>query len=144
MKAKVLALLPVLSAAGLAAHDLWQKNHSLLRNYPVIGHARYAIETIGPELRQYVVASNDEERPFSRHQRAWIYASAKGENNYVGFGTDNNVEDEEGYPIIKHRTFSLTPPSAAPHTGDHVDLPSAKLLGGATRAGPGVSPGVGP
>lgn len=125
-----LAAVPAVAAAGVAAHDLLQKKHSLLRNYPVIGHARYAIETIGPEMRQYVVASNDEERPFSRAQRSWIYASAKGENNYVGFGTDNNVEEEEGYPIIKQRTFSIMPPPADPHHGDHVRLPSAKILGG--------------
>jgi hypothetical protein len=39
-----------------------------------------------------VVAGNDEERPFSRDQRRWVYASAKLENNYFGFGTDNDVE----------------------------------------------------
>ncbi|GAB3589222.1 FMN-binding glutamate synthase family protein [Calidifontibacter terrae] len=114
----------------MAARDLTQKDHSLLRNFPLLGHARYLLETMGPELRQYIVASNDEERPFSRHQRAWIYASAKGENNYVGFGTDNNVEDDEGYPVIKQRTFSLMPPPADPHHGDTVRLPGAKILGG--------------
>ena len=130
MRAKTLSLLPVVGAAGLAAHDLMQKRHSLLRNFPVLGHARYAIETIGPELRQYVVAGNDEERPFSRDQRNWIYASAKAENNYVGFGTDNDIENEEGYPVVKQRTVSLSPPPAGIHQGREVVLPSAKILGG--------------
>lgn len=133
MKAKALSLIPlagVAGAAGVAAYDLLQKRHSLLRNFPIIGHARFAIETIGPEMRQYVVASNDEERPFSRHQRDWIYTSSKGLNNYVGFGTDNNVEDEEGYPAIKQRTFTANPPATAAHAGEHVLLPSAKILGG--------------
>lgn len=130
MKRSLIAAVPLMTAAGVAAHDLLQRKHSLLRNFPLIGHARYAIETIGPEMRQYVVASNDEERPFSRDQRAWIYASSKGENNYVAFGTDNNVEVDEGYSIIKHRTFSPTPPPTGAHAGDEVVLPSAKILGG--------------
>src|SRR5699024_7036551 len=91
-------------AAGLGAvvaHDLMQKKHALLRNYPVLAHARYWLEEIGPELRQYIVTSNDEERPFSRDQRSWIYASSKQQNNYAGFGTDNDVEHLPGYAIIK-------------------------------------------
>ena len=47
---------------------------------------------IGPELRQYIVTDNDEERPFSRDQRRWVYTSAKAENTYFGFGTDNDLE----------------------------------------------------
>ena len=99
---------PVIAAAvaGLAARDLLQREHALLRNFPVIGHARYLLEAIGPELRQYIVAGNDEERPFTRDQRRWVYASAKQENNYFGFGTDNDLEHTAGYPIIKHRTFA--------------------------------------
>jgi glutamate synthase domain-containing protein 2 len=75
---------PVVSAAvaALAAHDLLQRGHTLLRNFPVVGRARYLLEAIGPELRQYIVAGNNEERPFTRDQRRWIYASAKKENNY--------------------------------------------------------------
>ena len=111
------ALLPLAGLAGLAAHDLLQRRRTLLRNYPVIGHARYAVETIGPELRQYIVAGNDEERPFTRDQRRWIYASAKGENNYFGFGTDNDVEHTDGYPIIKHRTFAMVAPRPTPRRG---------------------------
>ena len=72
---RLVAALPALGTAGVAAYDLTQKNHSLLRNFPVLGHARYAIELIGPEMRQYIVAGNDEERPFSRDQRAWISVS---------------------------------------------------------------------
>jgi hypothetical protein len=51
------------------------------------------IETIGPELRQYIVANNREELPFNRRQRSWIYASSKKENNYQGFGTDQNMQE---------------------------------------------------
>ncbi len=111
----------------VVARDLTQKQHALMRNYPVIAHFRYWLETIGPELRQYIVTSNDEERPFSRDQRSWIYASSKEENNYSGFGTDNDVEHLPGYAIVKHRTFADSlPHDHAQHTG----LPSAKVLGG--------------
>src|SRR5690349_24563187 len=104
------------SAVGaVVARDLFQRNHALLRNFPVLGHARYLIEAVGPELRQYVVAANDEERPFTRDQRRWVYASAKGENNYFGFGTDNDVEHTPGYVIIKHRTFGRAVPTSHPH-----------------------------
>ena len=95
-----------MAVGAVAVRDLTQKKHALMRNYPVIAHARYWLETIGPELRQYIVTSNDEERPFSRDQRSWIYASSKQENNYFGFGTDNDVEHTPGYAIIKHRTFA--------------------------------------
>ncbi|MCU1379087.1 MAG: ferredoxin-dependent glutamate synthase, partial [Acidimicrobiales bacterium] len=107
-----------------AAKDLTQKRHAILRNYPVLGHARFLLETIGPELRQYVVAGNDEERPFSRDQRRWVYASAKLENNYFGFGTDNDLEQSSNYVVIKHSAFPL---DAATEGGDR--LPGAKVLG---------------
>ncbi|MEV7397870.1 FMN-binding glutamate synthase family protein [Aeromicrobium sp. NPDC092404] len=111
---------------AVAVRDLTQKRHALLRNYPVVAHARYWLETIGPELRQYIVTSNDEERPFSRDQRSWIYASSKQENNYSGFGTDNDIEHLPGYAIIKHRTFA----DSLPHDhAEQVGLPSAKVLG---------------
>ena len=58
----------------VAIYDLTQKRHAILRNFPVIGHFRYLLEAIGPELRQYIVTDNDEERPFSRDQRRWVYA----------------------------------------------------------------------
>ena len=117
-----------LAVGAVAARDLIQKKHALMRNYPVIAHARYWLETIGPELRQYIVTSNDEERPFSRDQRSWIYASSKQENNYSGFGTDNDVEHLPGYAVIKHRTFA----ASLPHDhAEKVGLPSAKVLGGA-------------
>jgi len=123
--------LPLAPVAGLAAWDLLQKKHAVLRNFPVVGHARYLLEEIGPELRQYIVSGNDEERPFSRNQRRWIYASSKLENNYFGFGADNDTEFTQGYPIIKHRTFSDIAPATKVNHGEHGDvIPAAKILGG--------------
>jgi hypothetical protein len=116
--------------AAVAARDLLQREHTLLRNFPVIGHARYLLESVGPELRQYLVAGNNEERPFTRDQRRWVYASAKHENNYFGFGTDNDLEFTAGYPVINHRTFGRAVPPSTPAAAHDVRLPSAKVLGG--------------
>ncbi|HEX3308361.1 MAG TPA: FMN-binding glutamate synthase family protein, partial [Streptosporangiaceae bacterium] len=126
---RVAAAAAVSAVAGIAARDALQREHTLLRNFPLIGHARYLLETVGPELRQYLVASNNEERPFTRDQRRWVYASAKKQNNYFGFGTDNDIEYTPGYPVIKHRTFGRAIPPSSPAAGHEVDLPSAKQLG---------------
>src|SRR6476660_8771797 len=110
----------------VALHDITQKRHAILRNFPIIGHFRYWLEAIGPELRQYIVTSNDEERPFSRDQRRWVYASSKKENNYFGFGTDNDIE-RHGYIIIRHSAFPLD----APHGDNGYPVPCIRVLGGA-------------
>ena len=126
-----MAGLSAAAVGGVVAFDLTQKQHAILRNFPVIGHFRYLLETVGPELRQYIVTGNDEERPFSRDHRRWVYASSKGQNNYFGFGTDNDVERTVGYPIIKHRTFDGRGAQTAPHAQEGDPLPSAKVLGAA-------------
>ena len=130
MKSKAVLTTLAVGTLGVAARDLLQKKHALKRNFPIIANARYALERIGPELRQYIVTSNDEERPFSRDQRSWVYASSKRENNYSGFGTDNDVEHLDGYPIFKHRTFSDVAASTSVTDADRIVLPSAKVLGG--------------
>lgn len=95
----------------LVVYDLLQKKHAILHNFPIIGHFRYLLESVGPELRQYIVTSNDEERPFSRDARRWVYSSSKRENNYFGFGTDNDMETSPNYLIIRHSPFPLNEPN---------------------------------
>jgi glutamate synthase domain-containing protein 2 len=124
-----LTLLLVL-VLGMIVYDLSQKNHAILRNFPIIGHFRYWLEQIGPEVRQYLVTSNDEERPFSRDQRRWMYASSKKENRYFGFGTDNDLERTSGYLIIKHATLGYQGPIVDAHADPPPALPCAKVLGG--------------
>ncbi|MBT8254259.1 MAG: FMN-binding glutamate synthase family protein, partial [Bacteroidia bacterium] len=76
----------------VAIRDIFiQRKHTISHNYPIVGHLRYFLESIGPEMRQYFVANNREELPFNRIERGWIYASAKKENNYEGFGTDRDI-----------------------------------------------------
>ena len=120
---------------GVVIYDLTQRQHAILRTFPVVGHFRYWLEAVGPELRQYIVTDNNEERPFSRDQRRWIYASAKRQNNYFGFGSDNEMELQPNYLIIKHATFPLR----TYHPGEagfdpQFQIPCAKVLGAPRRA----------
>jgi glutamate synthase domain-containing protein 2 len=119
-----IVVLPLLALAGLAMYDLVQSRYAILRNFPIIGHLRYTLEAVGPELRQYIVTSNDAELPFSRDQRRWIYGAASRGNRYFGFGTDNDLERSPNYLIVKHVAFPL-PAEGAGH-----DVPCAKVLGG--------------
>ncbi len=117
---------------GVVAYDLLQRKHAILRNFPVLGHFRYLFEAVGPELRQYIVTNNNEERPFSRDQRRWVYASSKSANNYFGFGSDQDMELQPNYLIIKHCAF----PPQVPRPGDpaydpEFAIPCAKILGAA-------------
>ncbi len=120
------------AAAVVTAYDLTQRRHAILRNFPLLGHARYFLEEVGPELRQYIVTSNTEERPFNREQRRWIYASSKQENNYFAFGTSKDLETSPNYFIIKHSPFPI--PAPLPGALDYDDqyrIPAAKVMGAA-------------
>src|SRR5437762_11102123 len=109
-----LSAIALAAVASVAIYDLVQRKHAILRNFPILGHLRYLLESVGPELRQYIVTDNNEERPFSRDQRRWVYASSKLQNNYFGFGSDNELESSPNYLIIKHSAF----PVRSPHPGD--------------------------
>ena len=122
----VAAVIIVLSLVFL--RDIIQTRHTIQRNFPVIGHLRYFFETIGPEIRQYFVANDKEERPFNRDERRWIYASAKGANNTFGFGTTEQIY-EIGYPIIKHAAFPYPDSQAHAVGGDKTAIPGLKVLG---------------
>jgi glutamate synthase (ferredoxin) len=110
-------------------YDLVQKKHAILRNFPVIGHLRYILESVGPELRQYIVTSNNEELPFSRDQRTWVYASSKRQNNYTGFGSDENAERSSNYLIIKHASLGRMDTHHDEERNPEYRLPCAKVLG---------------
>jgi glutamate synthase domain-containing protein 2 len=112
----------------VAIFDIFNRKHIILRNFPVVGHFRYWLESIGPELRQYIVANNREELPFNRIERGWIYASAKNENNYEGFGTDRDIYSNQ-YFFINNAMMPYKVEK------DHVTdkepsfLPCAKVMG---------------
>ncbi|MEZ6197098.1 MAG: hypothetical protein R3F20_15425 [Planctomycetota bacterium] len=114
----------------VAIYDLTQKRHAIRGTSRSSGHFRYLFEMVGPGLRQYIVTNNDEERPFSRDQRRWIYASAKKQNRLFGFGADNDLEQSANYLIIKHAAFPVeTPHEAGPATTLLHRIPCAKVLG---------------
>ncbi|NLY94219.1 MAG: FMN-binding glutamate synthase family protein [Myxococcales bacterium] len=126
----------------VAIYDLTQRRRAILRNFPIIGHFRYWLEAIGPELRQYIVTSNDEERPFSRDQRRWVYASAKKENNYFGFGTDNDLDRTPNYLVLKHAAFARPEPKVGdPDFDSHHAIPCGKVLGEARGRKKAFRPG---
>jgi glutamate synthase domain-containing protein 2 len=132
MKLRSVTALIGAGLAGVASWDLLQRQHAIRRNFPLVGHFRYLLEGIGPELRQYIVTDNDSEKPFSRDQRRWVYTSSKSRDRYFGFGTDNDLERVHNYPIIKHAAFPLSAPDNESHQPDPaVGLPAAKVLGGA-------------
>ena len=95
----------------LGTHDLLQRRHAVLRNYPLIGHLRFLLEWIRPELRQYFIESDNEAAPFSRQQRSLVYQRAKGEPDKRPFGTQHDV-GAEGYEWINH---SIAPTTLASH-----------------------------
>ncbi|MGH8044822.1 MAG: FMN-binding glutamate synthase family protein, partial [Stenotrophomonas sp.] len=97
--------------AILGTWDLVQKRSTLRRNYPVLAHFRYGLESIGPEIRQYFVQSDLEDVPFSRQQRALIYQRSKNEMDVVPFGTLRSTYAVD-YEWINH---SLAPAEVADH-----------------------------
>lgn len=115
---------------GVAIRDIFfQRKHAIQHNFPLIGHFRYMLEKIGPELRQYIVANDKEETPFNRSERRWIYASSKGENNYFGFGSTEVPPYEIGYPLIKHAAFPFLETKAEHVSDDPTAVPCLKVIG---------------
>ncbi|MBB1598519.1 glutamate synthase [Variovorax sp. UMC13] len=106
-----LALAVFATLTGVGVHDLRQERHAILRNYPVIGHLRFLLEFIRPEMRQYFIESDSEAAPFSRAQRSLVYQRAKGEPDNRPFGTQLNVT-LSGYEWINH---SMQPTQLADH-----------------------------
>ncbi|NPD16723.1 FMN-binding glutamate synthase family protein [Xinfangfangia sp. D13-10-4-6] len=92
-------VMAALTALGL--HDVTQTRHAILRNYPVIGHLRFLIESFRPEIRQYLLEGDRDEEPFSREARALVYQRAKGAEDKRPFGTTHNVYGS-GYGWITH------------------------------------------
>ena len=116
--------LAFLALTALGLRDTRQTRHSVLRNYPVIGHLRFLLEFIRPEMRQYFIEGDNEAAPFSRQQRSLVYQRAKGEADKRPFGTQMDV-GAVGYEWINH---SMLPTRLATH--------DFRVLIGAGRAQP--------
>ena len=95
----VAAVLAVLAALG--TWDLIQKKHSILRAYPILGHARFIAELIRPEIYQYFIESNTDGAPFNRESRDAVYRRAKGIKGDEPFGTEHNL-NAIGNEFLRH------------------------------------------
>jgi glutamate synthase domain-containing protein 2 len=110
--------------AILGTWDVLQSRSTLRRNYPVLAHFRYGLESVGPEIRQYFIEGDTAEVPFSRQQRALVYQRAKGVSDVVPFGSQQDVYGVD-YEWINH---SMAPAS--------VDLHDFRVVIGAETAQP--------
>src|SRR3990167_4009411 len=102
------AIFGLLTIVGVV--DLLQKPQTLRRNYPVIAHLRYFLESLGPEIRQYFIEADYDERPFSRQQRSVVYQRAKNALDKRPFGTQLDVYADK-YEWINHSIMPTTVPS---------------------------------
>lgn len=93
---------------ALAAYDLLQTRHTILRNYPVIGHLRYTLEDFRHQVRQYFIQGDNEGAPFTHGQRALVYQRAKNVSDVLPFGTQQDVY-AVGYEWINHALFPFAP-----------------------------------
>jgi glutamate synthase domain-containing protein 2 len=93
----------------LGIRDLLQSQHSVLRNYPVIGHIRWLVEMIRPEIRQYLLEGETEATPFSRAQRSLVYRRAKEDPSDHPFGTLTDVYAPD-YEFIQHSLMPAATP----------------------------------
>jgi len=100
----------LLTAIGVA--DLVQKPRAVLRNYPILGHLRYLVESIRPEIRQYLLESDREQLPFSRAQRSLVYQRAKNAGSEKAFGTLVDVYGD-GHEFIGHSARPALRPDPA-------------------------------
>jgi len=116
----------------VAVRDILQRQHTISHNFPVVGHFRYMLEKIGPEIRQYFIANNREELPFNRRERTWIYASSKKENNYQGFGSDQDFHSSN-YHFIKPALFPYKLKENHVNFNNPYFLPCAKVMGVANK-----------
>lgn len=95
------SLLLVGPIIAVGVHDYVQTSHAVLRNFPVIGHLRYLLEELRPEIQQYFIELETEGMPFSRDQRSVVYQRAKNVRDTIPFGTQKDVY-EVGYEWINH------------------------------------------
>ena len=105
------AVLLFATLVAIGVYDVRQSKRSILRNYPIIGHLRFMLEFIRPEMRQYFIESDAEATPFSRSQRSLVYQRAKGDSDKRPFGTQLDVH-AEGYEWMNH---SVAPSKVASH-----------------------------
>ena len=165
----VLALLVmgVLAVLWMYVHDVRQKRHAILHNFPVIGRFRYCFERLGHFFRQYFFAMDREEMPFNRAQRSWVYRAAKNVDSTLAFGSTANLAAPgavlfvpEVFPTLEEDAVMAGPLLIGPHCanpyrarsffnvsalsyGAISKVATLALSGGAARAGCWLNTGEG-
>ncbi len=114
-------LVVLIPLAGLFVHDIMQKKHAILRNFPILGHIRYIFEFIRPEIRQYFIAGDQEERPYDRETRTLIYERSKNIRDTIPFGTQRDIL-AVGYEWTLHSMNALKPAEVEPRITVGSDL----------------------
>lgn len=94
----------ILPLFALGIYDVLQKRHTILRNFPVIGHFRYMFESISPEIQQYFIERRTDGVPFTRNQRSLAYMRAKSVNDTHPFGTELHIMNAQ-YEGIRHSIY---------------------------------------
>ncbi|OQQ14428.1 FMN-binding glutamate synthase family protein [Streptomyces sp. M41(2017)] len=107
------AAVPLLALTALGGWDLTQRRHSVLRNYPLLGHLRFLLEALRPELQQYFVERNFDGRPYDREVRTIVYERAKGAEAEEPFGTERDVY-EDGYEFLEPSMRPVEVPEEPP------------------------------
>jgi glutamate synthase domain-containing protein 2 len=103
----------LLALTVLGVWDLFQTRHSVLRNYPLLGHLRYLMETLRPELQQYFIERNYDGRPYDRDVRSIVYERAKGVEAEEPFGTERDVYADR-HEFLVQSMRPVEPPRQAP------------------------------
>lgn len=98
---QLLVFLILLTYTAIGIYELFFCINNLRRNYPVLANIRYLLEYIRPEIQQYFIANNLEEKPFSRERRNLIYRRAKAANATLPFGTEQDIT-AHGYRSLYH------------------------------------------
>ncbi|MEU3189721.1 FMN-binding glutamate synthase family protein [Streptomyces sp. NPDC006992] len=103
----------LLVPAVIGVYDLLQRKHAVLRNYPVLGHLRYLLESIRPELQQYFIERNHDGRPYDRDTRDLVYQRAKGTAAEEPFGSERDLY-ATGYEFLTPSLGPVPPPETPP------------------------------
>jgi glutamate synthase domain-containing protein 2 len=90
----------------LGIYDVTQKRHAILRNFPVLGHFRYLLELVRPEIQQYFIESDISGAPISRVYRSVVYEKAKSELETVPFGSELDLYAPD-YKWVNHSCFPV-------------------------------------
>src|SRR3954469_12764444 len=104
-------LAAAIAVALVGAYDVSQRNHSILRNYPILAHLRFLLEKIRPEIRQYFLESETDGTPFSRNKRSIVYQRAKGQLDKRPFGTQLDVYSDQ-FEWLHHSLVPAEPAKA--------------------------------